>query len=128
VAQILHRLGCVRREEVVSVTRDDLVGQYIGHTAPKAKDGIKKAMGGVLFIERRNYLYRPENERDMDTRRLKFCSRSWRMRKTTSWLSSPAIGTAWILSSRAIPVWDHVSHTISIFPMTVPRSCVASQP
>ena len=64
MAQILHRLGYVRREEVVSVTRDDLVGQYIGHTAPKTKDVIKKAMGGVLFIDEAYYLYRPENERD----------------------------------------------------------------
>jgi probable Rubsico expression protein CbbX len=64
MAEILHRLGYVRREEVVSVTRDDLVGQYIGHTAPKTKDVIKKAMGGVLFIDEAYYLYRPENERD----------------------------------------------------------------
>jgi probable Rubsico expression protein CbbX len=64
MAQILHRLGYVRREEVVSVTRDDLVGQYIGHTAPKTKEVIKKAMGGVLFIDEAYYLYRPENERD----------------------------------------------------------------
>jgi probable Rubsico expression protein CbbX len=64
MAEILHRLGYVRREEVVGVTRDDLVGQYIGHTAPKTKDVIKRAMGGVLFIDEAYYLYRPENERD----------------------------------------------------------------
>jgi probable Rubsico expression protein CbbX len=64
MAQILHRLGYVRRDYVVNVTRDDLVGQYIGHTAPKTKDLIKKAMGGVLFIDEAYYLYRPENERD----------------------------------------------------------------
>jgi probable Rubsico expression protein CbbX len=64
MAQILHRLGYVRRDHVVNVTRDDLVGQYIGHTAPKTKDVIKKAMGGVLFIDEAYYLYRPENERD----------------------------------------------------------------
>ena len=64
IASILHRLGFVRRGHVVSVTRDELVGQYIGHTAPKTKEVLKKAMGGVLFIDEAYYLYRPDNERD----------------------------------------------------------------
>ena len=64
MASILHGLGFIRRNTVISVTRDDLVGQYIGHTAPKTKEVLKKAMGGVLFIDEAYYLHRPENERD----------------------------------------------------------------
>jgi probable Rubsico expression protein CbbX len=64
MAKILHGLGFVRRGQVISVTRDDLVGQYIGHTAPKTKEILKKAMGGVLFIDEAYYLHRPDNERD----------------------------------------------------------------
>ena len=64
MATILHKLGFARRGHLVSAPRDDLVGQYIGHTAPKTKEILKKAMGGVLFIDEAYYLYRPENERD----------------------------------------------------------------
>jgi probable Rubsico expression protein CbbX len=64
MADILFKLGYIKKGHLITVTRDDLVGQYIGHTAPKTKEVLKQAMGGVLFIDEAYYLYKPDNERD----------------------------------------------------------------
>lgn len=64
MADILYKLGHSRKGHLITVTRDDLVGQYIGHTAPKTKESLKRAMGGILFIDEAYYLYKPDNERD----------------------------------------------------------------
>lgn len=64
MADILNRLGYIKKGHLMTVTRDDLVGQYIGHTAPKTKEILKQATGGVLFIDEAYYLYKPDNERD----------------------------------------------------------------
>ena len=64
MSDILFQLGYIQKGHLLTVTRDDLVGQYIGHTAPKTKEVLKKAMGGVLFIDEAYYLYKPDNERD----------------------------------------------------------------
>jgi probable Rubsico expression protein CbbX len=64
MAEMLKELGYLRRGHLVSATRDDLVGEYVGHTAPKTKAVLSRAMGGVLFIDEAYYLYRADNERD----------------------------------------------------------------
>ena len=126
MAEILHRLGYVRKGHLVAVTRDDLVGQYIGHTAPKTKEVLKRAMGGVLFIDEAYYLYRPENERDygqeaieillqvMENQRddLVVILAGYKERMETFFRSNPGI------SSR-------IAHHLD-FPDYTPRSCCAS--
>jgi len=64
MGQILQRMGYCRQGGVVVATRDDLVGQYVGHTAPKTKEMIKKAFGGILLIDEAYYLYNAANDKD----------------------------------------------------------------
>ena len=123
MADILHRLGYIRQNHVVSVTRDDLVGQYIGHTAPKTKEIIKKAMGGVLFIDEAYYLYKPENERDYGQESIEILLQTmenhrddlvvilagYQDRMGTFFKSNPG------MSSRVVHQW--------IFPITTKTSC-----
>ena len=103
MADLLKRLGYLERGHLVAVGREDLVGQYVGHTAPKTKEVLKRAMGGVLFIDEAYYLYRAENERDYGQEASRSCCRSWRTSARTSWSSWPATRTGWTRSSRPIP-------------------------
>ena len=123
MAGLLHRLGYVRKGHLVSVTRDDLVGQYIGHTAPKTKEVLKKAMGGVLFIDEAYYLYRPDNERDYGQEAIEILLQ---VKKTTAmiwWSSWPAMPTGWTSSFPQTPVSGRASPITSSFPITVTRNC-----
>jgi probable Rubsico expression protein CbbX len=93
MAEILHRLGYLRKGHLIAVTRDDLVGQYIGHTAPKTKEVLKKAMGGVLFIDEAYYLYRPENERDYGQEDLVVILAGYKNRMDTFFASNPGMSS-----------------------------------
>ena len=64
MALLLHRLGYIQKGHFFSITRNEIVGQYIGHTAPKTKSILKRAIGGILFIDEAYSLYRPDNEKD----------------------------------------------------------------
>ena len=82
MSTILHRLGYLRNGHVVTATRDDLVGQYVGHTAPKTKEMLKRAQGGVLFIDEAYYLYKPDNERDYGAEAIEILLQEMENRRT----------------------------------------------
>ena len=82
MSQILHRLGYLRKGHVVTASRDDLVGQYVGHTAPKTKEMLKRAQGGVLFIDEAYYLYKPDNERDYGSEAIEILLQEMENRRT----------------------------------------------
>jgi probable Rubsico expression protein CbbX len=64
IALVLRSLGYLTKGHITNVTREDLVGQYVGHTAPKTKENLQRAQGGILFIDEAHHLYKPDNERD----------------------------------------------------------------
>jgi probable Rubsico expression protein CbbX len=64
VALVLRNLGFLSKGHITNVTREDLVGQYVGHTAPKTREKLQEAHGGILFIDEAHHLYKPDNERD----------------------------------------------------------------
>jgi probable Rubsico expression protein CbbX len=64
IALVLRNLGYLTIGHITNVTREDLVGQYVGHTAPKTREQLQKARGGILFIDEAHHLYKPDNERD----------------------------------------------------------------
>ena len=64
IALVLRSLGYLTKGHLTNVTREDLVGQYVGHTAPKTREQLQKAKGGILFIDEAYQLYKPDNERD----------------------------------------------------------------
>jgi predicted ATPase with chaperone activity len=123
MAEILHRLGYVREGHLVSVTRDDLVGQYIGHTAPKTKEVIKKAMGGVLFIDEAYYLYKPENERDYGAESIEILLQVMENNRDDLVVILAGYKDRMDRSSTATPACARASPTTSTFPTTAPTSC-----
>ncbi len=122
MAQILHRLGYVRKGHLVAVTRDDLVGQYIGHTAPKTKEVLKRAMGGVLFIDEAYYLYRPENERDYGQEAIEILLQVMENQRDDLVVILAGYSDPWRRSSGPIPDFPRASPIISSSPITCPRN------
>ena len=123
MADILHRLGYVRRGHLVSVTRDDLVGQYIGHTAPKTKEVLKKAMGGVLFIDEAYYLHRAENERDYGQESIEILLQVMENQRDDLVVILAATQTGWTNFSPPTPASAAASPITSTSPTIPMRSC-----
>ena len=119
MAEILHRLGYIEKPKVVSVTRDDLVGQYVGHTAPKTREVLKRARGGVLFIDEAYYLYRPENERDYGQEAIEILLQVMEAERDAARRGARrATATAWRRSSPRTRAWARASPTTSTSPTT----------
>ena len=120
MAKILHRLGYVRKGHMIVATRDDLVGQYVGHTAPKTKEIPQKAVDGVLFIDEAYYLHRPENERDYGQEAIEVLVQFMENRRND--LVGILAKAGWNGSSGPIPGCTRASRTTSTFPITASMS------
>ena len=64
IALLLRNLGYLTKGHISNVTREDLVGQYVGHTAPKTREQLQLASGGIMFLDEAHHLYKPDNEND----------------------------------------------------------------
>merc|ERR1712232_158491 len=115
MADILFKLGYIRKGHLITVTRDDLVGQYIGHTAPKTKEVLKRAMGGVLFIDEAYYLYKPDNERDYGAEAIEILLQVMENQRDDLVVILLVIKIAWTVFMNQIQVYHHVLRIISIF-------------
>ena len=127
MSEILHKLGYVRRGHLVSVTRDDLVGQYIGHTAPKTKEILKKAMGGVLFIDEAYYLYKAENERDYGQESIEILLQVMENNRDDLVVILAATPTRWTSSSNPTPAFARASRTTSTSLIIATANCSPSR-
>jgi len=127
MATVLHRLGYLAKGHLVAVTRDELVGQYIGHTAPKTREVLKRAMGGVLFIDEAYYLHRQENERDYGQEAIEILLQVMENQRNDIVVILAGYRTAWTSSSAATRGWDtyRASHPTS--PTTAWTSCSRSR-
>jgi len=127
MAQILHRLGYIRKGHLVAVTRDDLVGQYVGHTAPKTREVLKKAMGGVLFIDEAYYLYRPDNERDYGQEAIEILMQVMENNRDDLVVILAGYGDRMETFFQSNPACARASRTISNSPTSPKTSCCASR-
>ena len=127
MADVLHRLKYIRRNHVVTVSRDDLVGQYIGHTAPKTKEVLKKAMGGVLFIDEAYYLYRPENERDYGQEAIEILLQVMEDNRDDLVVIMAGYKDRIDTFFKSNPAWARASRTTSISRITRGTSCFRSR-
>ena len=62
LGQVYHDMGILSANNVIEVSRHDLVGEFVGHTAPKTQKVFEKALGGILFIDEAYSLFKEGND------------------------------------------------------------------